>query len=235
MSKSKLIDKGRKLARLADPSLNDNPAEVANAHDKLKSFLIKNNLTFRDLGLFTLFRKEFIHSSNNLKLWEQQILLQIAHTFGSQVLFYPNSSTYLVGEKASVEAVERLYDYLHKCINKAADDFLDDYNSYYHKTSSRNSYCIGFTFALCINLKKIKRPTNTSSTSDTGTSGTGMTDAEQAWNAMGDIDHTNTVLKDEHGEINNDPIMFEDFSIQDQHAYHIGMSDGEKITLNLLE
>lgn len=225
MSKAKLIEKGRKLARMADPALNDNPAEALNARDKLNVFLTKNNLTFKDLGLFTLFRKEFTHG--HLKLWEQQLLLQIAHTFGSQVLFYPNNSTYLVGEQASVEAVERLYDYLHRSVDTACNNFIESYDSYYHKTSSRNSYCIGFTFTLCINLKKIRRPANTSST--------GMTDAEQAWNAMGDLAHTNQALNDEHGVIDNQQIDLEDFSIQDTFAYNIGMSDGEKVTLNLLE
>lgn len=224
MSKSKLIDKGRKLARLADPSLNDNPAEALNARDKLNAFLTKHDLTFRDLGLFTLFRKAFNH--DNLKLWEQQLLLQIAHTFGSQVLFYDNGSTYIVGEQTSVEAVERLYEYLHGCIIRTSDGFIKSYDSYYHATASCNSYCIGFTFALCINLKKIKKPAMTS--------GTGMTDAEQMWNAMGDLAHTDQALNDEHGKIDNQSIRFDDFSIQDNFAYDMGMSDGEKITLNLL-
>jgi len=234
MDKAKLIERGRKLARLADVALNPNFHEAESAKEALDRFLIKNNLTYRDLGLFTLFKKE-LSFDKRMMLWEQQLLTQVCLTFGSQSLFYESGTIHIVGEQSSVEGSHRMFDYLHKRITEYCEQFLNRRSQYgynFNKNASRNSYCIGITFSVCIMLNKVKvnAPKHESQDQSSGPS-----NAEQMWNMMGDVEHTRKAMKEEFGEINDAPINLEDFSVQDMDAYNAGMYDGMSIQLNLIE
>lgn len=161
-----VLEKIKKLMRLADVKRGATPAEAASAAAKAQSLLLEYNLVMEDLGdLESHLEDEKIgvetvdlEATYQTSRWHARLMHRCARPLFCRAIYIPARAgkagkISLVGKKSNVEVVKYFYSYLHQAIDQMALEYREGWKEKMDKAGKkyipdessrvRIDFCIG--------------------------------------------------------------------------------------------
>lgn len=138
-----IIEKIKKLLRLADVKAGGTPAEVAAAAAKAQELLFRHNLAMEDVGDIHGTEEEVEKITKNLfdldatyltSRWHASLLHVIAKPLFCRMIYHaakagkPGRAT-LVGKPSNIAVCRYFYDYLHRTIDLMAVEYREEWKA----------------------------------------------------------------------------------------------------------
>lgn len=140
----KVLEKVKKLLRLADISRGATPAEAATAAAKAQALLLEHNLCIEDVGDLhkdekpeEIGREIFgLDATYQTATWHSRLMYRIARPLLCRSVYYlAEQRVSLIGKPSNVAVVKYLYGYLYRQIEAMAVEYQDNWRK---KTRERD-------------------------------------------------------------------------------------------------
>lgn len=145
-----ILEKIKKLMRLADIKRGATPAEAATAAAKAQSLLLEHNLVMEDIGdLESHLEDEKIGASvvdleatYQTSRWHARLMHRISRPLFCRAVYHPAKAgkagkMTLVGKKSNVEVVKYFYSYLYTTIDAMALEYREEWKEKMNKAGKK--------------------------------------------------------------------------------------------------
>lgn len=145
-----IIDKVKKLLRLADIKSGGTPAEIAAAAAKAQQLLFEHNLAVEDVGDIHDDKSEEKITKNLFDLeatyltstWHAYLLHVISKPLFCRMIYHPAKAgkpgrTTLVGKPSNIAVCRYFYEYLHRTIDLMAVEYREEWKAKKNKAGEK--------------------------------------------------------------------------------------------------